>query len=135
VSDPPNGHFLDRKLGMLGRLFTTIRPHPLVAPAPVDRSPDDGSTAGGVGGKHRGRPGDSAREPSELDPAHDTVRRFRTLAECCSDGLTALAYAQFADLLEPPTPLCLRTVKNLPGTGATAVPVARQQCNRPAVRD
>jgi hypothetical protein len=30
------------------------------------------------------------------------VHRFRALAECCADGLTALAYAQFADLLELP---------------------------------
>jgi hypothetical protein len=31
----------------------------------------------------------------------DPARRMRALAQSCTDGLAALAYAQFADLLDP----------------------------------
>lgn len=57
--------------------------------------------------------------PNRHNRGDEAVRRFRRLAESCTDGLTALAYAQFADLLE-----------GRPGSGATAVRVARHLAPR-----
>jgi hypothetical protein len=51
-------------------------------------------------GQRVARPGIAGDDPAGLR-AEDPAKRMRALAESCSDGLAALAYAQFADLLEP----------------------------------
>ena len=71
---------------MLTRLLTTFCLRP--ATAAPDAAP------------RRGRSGSAG--PADLCPAGDSASHMRALAECCADGLSALAYAQFADLLEPP---------------------------------
>jgi hypothetical protein len=72
---------------MLTRLLTAIRPRPTsAAPAePPGSAPPDTIAS-------------SAPGPAD----DDTAGQMRTIAGCCADGLTALAYAQFADLIEPP---------------------------------
>jgi hypothetical protein len=73
---------------MLTRLFTafSLRPAAAAAPEAGPSRPDAADDAG----------------PADLAPAEDSASHMRALAECCTDGLSALAYAQFADLLEPP---------------------------------
>jgi hypothetical protein len=77
---------------MLTRLLTAIRPSPPGAMA-SDNAPQS----------HCGNSPDSDSFTwlsGDFSRRDETVRRFRRLAESCTDGLTALAYAQFADLLE-----------------------------------
>jgi hypothetical protein len=71
---------------MLMRLFTALSRHPTAATVPEEDPSLSGSgDGGGPAGSY----------------AEDSASRMRALAECCSDSLSALAYAQFADLLEP----------------------------------
>lgn len=104
---------------MFRPLFGAILARSLVARTAEDKSRrDHGSPiAGGQDGGSR-RAGNSVAKPSDVSSARDTVYRFRALAECCADGFTALAYAQFADLLEPPPPLYLRAVRGAPAVAA-----------------
>jgi hypothetical protein len=52
-------------------------------------------------GQHRvSRPGVGGGDAARLR-ADDPAKRMRALAESCTDGLAALAYAQFADVLDP----------------------------------
>lgn len=77
---------------MLTRLLTALSLRPTAATAPEQETSRSGSGAADAAG------------PSDLCAAEDSASRMRALAECCADSLSALAYAQFADLLEPRPP-------------------------------
>ena len=104
---------------MLARLFSVIRPNPLAALAVGAGPRPDHWPARGEAGR-----GSGAGGFADGHPANDAASRFRALAECCADGLTALAYAQFADLLELPPSLRLRAVRTMPAVAT--VPAARR---------
>ena len=74
---------------MLTRLLTAFCLRPAAAAPDAEPSRHRSGTAGSAG-------------PAGFCPAGDSVSHMRALAGCCADGLSALAYAQFADLLEPP---------------------------------
>jgi hypothetical protein len=90
---------------MLAQLFATIRPRPL---APAAAAPQAGWPVIAPGAPAD----DGAAHAAGGLPASETAHRFRALAECCADGLTALAYAQFADLLELSPPVRRRAPGN-----------------------
>jgi len=95
---------------MLTRLFTAICPRQAATVRDGSHSDEYSPTRGN-------------ENQADFPPADDTARRMREFAECCTDALAALAYAQFADVLEATRPASSRLVRNF--TEETALPAGQ----------